>query len=142
MSHWEGRGIPSPLAINLELSHGRHGASARVELRGAASERADVAICGWIDPVALLRLREVLHDLAARGVRSVALDCSQLRHIEFRLIPALLESLEAFDGGDRVRGLSHRLGDVFRLAGWNPHAPASAAPAAPQWAGAKREWAS
>lgn len=142
MSCWEGRGIPSSLAINLELSHGPHGASARVELRGAASEWADVSIRGWIDPVALRRLREVLHDLATRGVRSLALDCSQLRHIEFRLIPALLESLGAFDGGDRVRGLSHRLGDVFRLAGWNPDPTGVELPIVPLWARSKRECAS
>ena len=110
------------LAINLELSHGRHGASARVELH----ERRDgavalVSVRGWIDSVALRRLAKTIEDLAARGVGRLALDCSQLRHIDFRLIPLLLRSLARFKG-DRTRlcGLSHHLRDLFRLAGCEP----------------------
>lgn len=139
MSRWEGQGTPTSLVINLELSHGRHGASARVELR--SSDWAEVAIGGWIDRIALQRLRQMFGDLAARGVRRLALDCSQLRHIEYRLIPVLRDSLAPFGSdGQMVRGLSHRLGDVFRLAGWNTGGPARAGAAGP--IGTKREWAS
>lgn len=110
------------LAINLELSHGRHGASARVELHEWADRVvALVSVRGWIDSVALRRLGKTIDDLVARGVSRLVLDCSQLRHIEFRFIPSLMKSLTRFERGSaRVCGLTRHLRDLFRLAGSEP----------------------
>jgi len=114
------------LALNLELGYGRHGASARVELHerpqdGPAPHRiARVALHGWIDRVAERRLEATLDDLAARGVDQVLLDCERLRHIDYRMAPALVDAVERFEsraGGVVVCGLSRHLRDLFRLAG-------------------------
>jgi len=112
------------LAINLELSHGRHGASARVELH----ERGDgtvalFAVRGWIDRVALRRLSQTLDDLAGRKVGWLLLDCSQLRHIDLGLVASLVEALSRFEshpGQYLVCGLSQRLRELFRVAGCEP----------------------
>jgi anti-anti-sigma factor len=113
------------VALNLELSHGRHGASARVEIHernheGGAGRVARVALHGWLDAIAVRRLETALHDLAARGADQVVLDCSGLRHIAFRQTAALLDALErveAHGGGILVCGRSRHLRDLFRLAG-------------------------
>ena len=117
------------LAINLELCHGRPGASVRVELHEppAALDRpsgvariARVALRGCIDLVAARRLSQALDDLALRDVDRVFVDCSALRHIDFRLVPGLvsdLDRLEARTGAVVVCGLSRYLRDLFRLAG-------------------------
>ncbi len=109
------------LALNLELSAGRHGASARIELRERATGRlALLTLGGWLDRVAVSRLVRVLDDLTARGVEQLLLDCSQVRHIDYRVVPALVDGLARFDshaGGSVVCGLSHYLRDLFRLAG-------------------------
>ena len=109
------------LALNLELSHGPHGASARIELLERYGMRiALLALRGWVDPPAAHRLELALEDLAARGVDQLLLDCSWLRHIDYREVPALLASFERFEsraGGIVVCGLSHYLRDLFRLAG-------------------------
>jgi anti-anti-sigma factor len=112
------------LALNLELSDGRHGASARIELHERPAGRlALVALRGWIDRSAVQRLDRTLSDLAARGTDQLLLDCSQLRHIDYRLVPPLVDSLARFEshaGGFVVCGLSHYLRDLFRLAGCEP----------------------
>jgi len=116
------------LALNLELCHGRPGASARVELherptpfdRPGVSRIARVALRGCIDGVAARRLTQALDDLALRDVEQVVVDCAELRHIDFRLVPALVEGLdrlEARAGAVVLRGLSRYLRDLFRLAG-------------------------
>lgn len=109
------------LAVNLELSHGHHGAAARLELHERAGERlALLKLSGWIERVALRRLRHTLDDLAERGTSQLVLDCSQLRHIDYRLAPGLVDALARFEsraGGFVVCGLSHYLRDLFRLAG-------------------------
>ena len=57
-----------PLALNLELSHGRHGASARVEVcRLSGGGVARLALRGWIETIAMRRLAATLDDLASRG---------------------------------------------------------------------------
>ncbi len=108
------------LALNLELCHGRHGASARVELHERDGGRiALVVLRGWIDRIAMRRLASALEDLAARGVHQLLLDCSQLRHIDYRRVPSLVEALSRFEaraGGIVVCGLSPYLRDLFRLA--------------------------
>jgi anti-anti-sigma regulatory factor len=140
----------SALAINLELSHGRHGASARVELHESREGAlACVTVRGWIERVALARLLVTLGDLRARRVSRLILDCSQLRHIEYSLVPALIHSLE--DGESRpgaycVCGLSRHLRDLFRLAGCEPsrHCWPSADELLASWREPEpsREWAS
>ncbi len=109
------------MALNLELSAGRHGAAARVELRERPAGRVVlVALTGWLDRVAVTRLGRTLDDLAARGVEHLLLDVAQVRHIDYRTVPALVEALTRFEaraGGFVVCGLSPYLRDLFRLAG-------------------------
>jgi anti-anti-sigma regulatory factor len=76
-----------------------------------------------MDRIAIERLDRTLSDLAARGVDQLLLDCSQLRHIDYRVVPTLVDSLARFEshaGGFVVCGLSHYLRDLFRLAGCEP----------------------
>ena len=112
------------LALNLELSGGRPGASARIELRDRAAGRVALfALRGWLDRAAVARLGRAVDDLSARGVEQLLLDCSQVRHIDYRTVPALVEALARFEsraGGFVVCGLSSYLRDVFRLAGCEP----------------------
>jgi anti-sigma B factor antagonist len=119
-------GTPRPaLALNLELSHGRHGAAARVEIHErpdapGARRIALVSLRGWIDRIAQERLERALEDLAARCVDRVLLDCAQLRHIDHATAPVLVDALARFEaraGGVVVCGLSRHLRDLFRLAG-------------------------
>ena len=130
-------GLRPSLALNLDLSHGKPGASARVELhdrparpaglpggpdagRGGASRIALVSLRGCIDAVAAVRLGRALEDLALRDVDQVLLDCAQLRHIDFRRVTGLVDTLVRLDsrsGGVVVCGLSRYLRDLFRLAG-------------------------
>ena len=109
------------LALHLELSHGRPGASARLELHERPTGRvALLSLRGWIDAVAVRRLERSIEDLAVRGVSQLLLDCSQVRHIDYRLVPLLVQSLsrfEAHSGACVVCGLSQYLRDLFRLAG-------------------------
>lgn len=118
------------LALNLELSHGRPGASARVELHdraaaapapmGGGSRVARVALRGCIDAVAAGRLARALDDLALYHVDLVRVDCAELRHIDFRELPGLVGALGRFEArasGVVLCGLSRYLCDLFRLAG-------------------------
>lgn len=118
------------LALNLDLSHGQPGASARVELHdrparpegapAGGSRIARVSLRGDIDAIAAQRLGRALEDLALHDVDHVLLDCAQLRHIDFRRVTALVETLIRLDsrsGGVVVCGLSRYLRDLFRLAG-------------------------
>lgn len=125
IARMEARGASAaPVAVNLELSHGLHGAAARLELHDRGAERiAVLALCGWMDRVALVRLHEALDRLAERGASRLLLDCSQLRHIDYRLVPQLVEALTRFEsraGGFVVCGLSRYLRDLFRMAGCEP----------------------
>jgi anti-sigma B factor antagonist len=109
------------MSLHLELSHGRPGASAHVELHERASGRVAVlALRGWIDAVAVRRLELAIDDLAVRGVTQLLLDCAEVRHIDYRLVPVLVRALGRFEshaGACAVCGLSHYLRDLFRLAG-------------------------
>jgi anti-anti-sigma factor len=115
------RGTRRTMALNLDLAHGRHGATARLELHDRRGTRvALLAIRGWLDTLAIRRLEVALADLAARGASQLLLDCSQLRHIDYRLVPSLVAALDRFEthaGGFVICGLSHYLRDLFRLAG-------------------------
>lgn len=113
-----------PLALNVELSTGRHGACARIELHERAGGRlALVRLRGWIDARAARRLERTLDELAGRGVVHVLLDCAQVSHLDYRLVPGLVRALERFEthaGGVVVCGLSRYLRDLVRLAGCEP----------------------
>lgn len=117
--------IRPALALNLDLSHGRPGASARVEVyeRGdgdRAVRIARVSPRGCIDQTAARRLERALEDLALRDLDQVLLDCAELRHIDFRRVPDLVDALVRLDarsGGVVLCGLSRYLRDLFRLAG-------------------------
>jgi anti-anti-sigma regulatory factor len=66
------------------------------------------------------RFGGTLDDLAERGIEQLLLDCSQVRHIDYRAVPALVAALARFEGhagGSVVCGLSSYLRDLFRLAG-------------------------
>jgi anti-anti-sigma factor len=137
------------MAMNLELSHGRHGASARVEIdEGQDGAVGRVSVRGWIESVALRRLEETLDDLSARRMRRLLFDCSQLRHIDFRLVPVLVQLLRRFESGAgeyAVCGLSPHLRDLFRLAGCEPGRQCASPEELPSsWRnhGPSREWAS
>ncbi len=114
-------GRAAAVALHLELSHGRHGASACIEFHERASGRiALLALHGWLDGAAVSPLGRTLDDLASQGMAHVLLDCSGLDHIDYRIVPALVERLVRFEsriGSLVVCGLSHYLRDLFRLAG-------------------------
>ena len=138
------------LAIDLELTHGPNGAAARIEFRDASDGTlALVHVRGWIEGVALARLQDILAELARRGVARLVLDCSQLRHIDYRQVGALIESLARLESPTLAYGwcgLSRHLRDLFRLAGCDPalHDLASTDhwAAAPVGIEPSREWAS
>lgn len=112
------------VALNLEFTRGRHGAGARIELHDRPVGRlAVLALRGWIDLSAERRIEQTLDDLAARGVSSLVVDVSQLRHLDYRLVPRLVDSLARFEsraGAVAVCGLSRYLRDLFRLSGAEP----------------------
>jgi anti-anti-sigma factor len=112
------------MALNLELSHQRPGASARVEFHDRSSGRvALIALRGCVDAGAVQRLAVALDDLAARGISQLLIDCSSLGHIDYRHVPALVAALTRFEahaGGFVICGLSPYLRDLFRLAGCEP----------------------
>ena len=132
------------LAINLELSHGRHGAAARVELfERAGKQVARVGLRGWVDDVAAGRFDRAVSDLVARQVDGLILDCSRLRHVDPRSVPRLTRAVAPFMGrplGLAVLGLSPRLRERLR---WT-HGGDRAVPAIPDpaLAAVEREWAS
>ena len=113
------------LAVNLQFTRGRHGAAARIELHDRPEGRlATVALCGWVDLPAGRRIEQTLEDLAARGASQLLLDCSQLRHIDYRMVTRLVEALARFEarvGSVAVCGLSRYLHDLFRLSGCAGH---------------------
>jgi ABC-type transporter Mla MlaB component len=115
-------------AVNLDLSHGWHAASARIEWCDPEPEHsaeATVHLHGWIDRPALERLESGFVMLSERGVRRLSLDCAHVRHVEFGAVPGLAELLvRSAPGGLKLRGLSPHLRDLFRLAGCSGLVPA------------------
>jgi anti-anti-sigma regulatory factor len=112
------------LTVHLQFTRGRHGAGARIELHERPSGRlAVLELRGWIDLTAQRRLEQTLDDLAARGVERLRVDCSAVRHIDYRLVPRLVSALARFEartGSVALGGLSRYLRDLFRLAGCDP----------------------
>ena len=85
-------------AVNLQFTRGRHGASGRIEWHDRPQGRvALLALRGWIDLSAERRIEETLSEIAARGVSQLVVDCSQLRHVDYRLVPRLIGALARFE---------------------------------------------
>lgn len=124
----------SALEVHLELSSGRHGASASVGFHdGAAGTLARIELRGWIDAVAARRCIAVLEDLARRGVVHLEIDASGVRHVDAGRVRDLLLALEALAAAGvawSLRGLSPHVRDRFLVAGWDPgHEVAAPVPA-------------
>lgn len=109
------------VVINLQFTRGRHGAGARLEVHERPSGRVGLlALMGWVDLSAERGIERTLDDLAERGVTRLVVDCSQLLHVDYRLVPRLADALvrfEAHAGAVVLCGLSRYLRDVFRIAG-------------------------
>ena len=109
------------LAVNLQFTRGRHGAAARIELHESTTGRlAMLALRGWVDLCAERRIEQSLDDLAARGATQLVLDVSQLRHVDYRMVPRLVQAILRFEaraGSVALCGMSRYLHDVFRLSG-------------------------
>ena len=109
------------MAVNLQFTRGRHGAAARIEMHDRPTGRVAVlALRGWVDLSAERRIEQTLEDLASRGASELLVDCSQLRHIDYRMVPRLVRALAGFEaraGAFVLCGLSRYLRDLFRLAG-------------------------
>jgi anti-anti-sigma factor len=109
------------VVLNLEFSRGRHGAAARLEVHERPSGRVGVvSLRGWVDGVAARGIERMLQDLAERNLARLVVDCSQLLHVDYRLMPRLADALvkaEAHAGTVVLCGLSRYLRDLFRIAG-------------------------
>jgi len=139
------------VAMNLQFTRGRHGAAARLEVHERPAGRVGLlALRGWVDLSAERGIERALDDLATRGLARLVVDCSQLLHVDYRLVPRLADALvrfEAHSGAVVLCGLSRYLRDLFRIAGcesklcsW-PNA-SDLLDAAPDAAGRERERAS
>jgi hypothetical protein len=130
------------LAINLELSHGRHGASARVELLERAGRHvARIGLSGWVEEVAIGRFETAVSDLAARDVDGLILDCSRLRHVNAGSASRLTRAVAPFAArreGLVLQGLSKRLRERLEKS----HAAPALESAALAPAVVGREWTS
>jgi anti-anti-sigma regulatory factor len=124
MSAWPDGGGRAMIVMHESLSHGQHGTSALLEVHESSPDRtARLALRGWLDAIAFGRLRQRFDDLARQGVRRLVLDLAELQHLDYRLAPALTETLERFEarsGAVIVCGLSPYLRDIFRLSGCEP----------------------
>jgi anti-anti-sigma factor len=113
--------VRGAVVMNLEFSHGRHGAAARIEVHERpAGQVGVVALRGWVDAAAAQRIERMLDDLAERNLARLVVDCSQLLHVDYRVMPRLADALERFAaraGSVVLCGLSRYLRDLFRIAG-------------------------
>ena len=139
------------MAMNLQFTRGRHGAAARLEVHERPAGRVGLlALRGWIDLSAERGIERALEALEARGVARLVVDCSQLLHVDYRLVPRLVEALvrfEAHTGAVVLCGLSRYLLDLFRIAGCESRlccwpSAADLLDAAPNAPGLEREHAS
>jgi hypothetical protein len=132
------------LAINLELSHGRHGAAARVEVLDRGGRRvARLGLSGWVEGVAMSRLERTVSELSERAPDGLILDCSRVRDVDHHSLPRLVRALAPFAerrDGLEVLGLTQRLRERFL---WTQDAAraarAASSPVAVPAAG-NREW--
>jgi anti-anti-sigma factor len=109
------------VTMNLQFTRGRHGAAARLEVHERPAGRVGLlALRGWVDLSAARGIERALEDLAARGVTRLVVDCSQLVHVDYRLVPRIADALVRFEaqaGAVGICGLSRYLRDLFRLSG-------------------------
>lgn len=114
-------GDRTSVTMNLQFTRGRHGAAARLEVHERPAGRVGLlALRGWVDLSAARGIERALDDLAARGVSRLVVDCSQLVHVDYRLVPRIADALVRFEaraGAVGICGLSRYLRDVFRLSG-------------------------
>ncbi len=119
------------LALNVTLSGGHRRASARVEVHHRGGWRVGwVRLRGWLGEQAVARVHGVLESLEDLGCRHALLDCSDVQHLDYRAVPALLEGLRRFEahaGSYVLCGLSRYLRDLIRVAGCEPCSWPSAA---------------
>jgi hypothetical protein len=114
-----GEGVASvtPPPVHARTPRGRR-AAGRVE---RPSGRVGLlSLRGWVDLSAQRGLEGMLDDVSARGVSRLVVDCSQLLHIDYRLVPRLADSLLRFEAQVApvgLCGLSRYLRDLFRIAG-------------------------
>ena len=113
--------VRTSVTMNLQFTRGRHGAAARLEVHERPAGRVGLlALRGWVDLSAARGIERTLDDLAARGVARLVVDCSQLLHVDYRLVPRIAEALLAFEahaGAVVLCGLSRYLRDLFRISG-------------------------
>src|ERR1051326_3138582 len=78
------------VAMNLQFTRGRHGTAARLEVHERPAGRVGLlALRGWVDLSAERGIERALDDLATRGLARLVVDCSQLLHVDYRLVPRL-----------------------------------------------------
>lgn len=151
VAHADSTEVRTAVVMNLQFTRGRHGAAARLEVHERPAGRVGLlAVRGWVDLSAARGIEHALEDLAARGVSRLVVDCSQLLHVDYRLVPRLVESLVRFEartGAVVLCGLSRYLSDLFRIAGVESRlccwpSAADLLDAAPQTVGAGRGRAS
>jgi anti-anti-sigma regulatory factor len=116
---------PMTLGQTVSLSPGVHGARARIELDPQGSRAGApcvrLSLQGWIDRAALQRLQAALEPLGRGIVRRLVLDCARVRHIEYDVLPGLVDALADVAPPSAelsVTGLSPHVRDLFRLAGF------------------------
>jgi anti-anti-sigma regulatory factor len=113
--------VRTSMSMNLQFTRGRHGAAARLEVHERPAGRVGLmALRGWVDLSAARGIECALADLAERGVSRLVVDCSQLLHVDYRLVPRLAEAMlrfEAHAGAVVLCGLSRYLRDLFRISG-------------------------
>src|SRR5258706_1006397 len=86
--------VRTSVTMNLQFTRGRHGAAARLEVHERPAGRVGLlALRGWVDLSAARGIERALDDLAARGVSRLVVDCSQLLHVDYRLLPRVAEAL-------------------------------------------------
>src|SRR5262245_65636339 len=90
--------VRTSMTLNLQFTRGRHGAAARLEVHERPAGRVGLlALRGWVDLIATRGIEAALDDLAARGVSRLVVDCSQLLHVDYRLVPRLADALLGFE---------------------------------------------
>jgi len=109
------------LSLHLQFTRGRHGAAARLDVLERPAGRVGLlSLRGWVDLSAQRGIERMLDEVATRQVSRLVVDCSQLLHIDYRLVPRLADALLHFESHVApvgLCGLSRYLRDLFRIAG-------------------------
>jgi len=98
VSHAGAGDVRTSMTMNLQFTRGRHGAAARLEVHERPAGRVGLlALRGWVDLSATRGIESALDHLATRGISRLVVDCSQLLHVDYRLVPRLAEALLGFE---------------------------------------------